>query len=74
MKLYIAKCGDTWAGFVATDSGRITEAAYPLEKSVGKTDSWLVRHLESDGYSVKLERQWNAEDWTNLKPILARIT
>lgn len=65
MKLYIAKQGNNWIGFVATDSGRIREAAYPFEKAIGIMDSWLVRHLESQGYAVSLERQWNVENWMN---------
>jgi hypothetical protein len=63
MKLYIAKRGDTWAGFVATDSGRVSEAALCLDDIIGERDHSVVKRLESLGYAVSLERQWNAEDW-----------
>jgi hypothetical protein len=61
MKLYIAKRGNTWAGFVVTDSGRVREAALPLENIIGQPDHSVVKRLENLGYSVSLERQWNAE-------------
>jgi hypothetical protein len=63
MKLYIAKRGRTWAGFVATDSGRVREAALELGNVIGKPDHSVVTRLESQGYSVSLERQWNAEEF-----------
>jgi hypothetical protein len=63
MKLYIAKRGNTWAGFVATDSGRIREAALIFGNVIGEMDLSLVKRLECKGYEVNLERRWSAEDY-----------
>jgi hypothetical protein len=62
MKLYIAKREDTWAGFTASDSGRIREAALCLGDVIGEMDSSVAGRLKREGYTVKLERTWNAED------------
>jgi hypothetical protein len=64
MKLYIAKRRNTWGGFVATDSGRIREAALIFGNVIGEMDLPLVKRLEREGYEVNLERKWSAEDWS----------
>jgi quercetin dioxygenase-like cupin family protein len=58
MKLYQATRGGICAGLVESDSGHIREAAPILGGASlkGKLGWWVIKKLESKGYSVTLVR------------------